>query len=69
MLIINFLHVSAGIPLLDICGLQLCIRGALDSVGNGFEIIFLLVHPEDSSSVINSVKRRSVVWRSSVDVN
>ena len=56
MLIIKFDHMTAGVPLLDVCGLSLCIRGVLEGFRNGFEKIFLLIHPQDLASVGNLFK-------------
>ena len=47
MLLIHFHHVPPGVPFLEVCGLSLGVRAALEGVKNRFERILLLVHPVD----------------------
>lgn len=56
MLIINFSHVPAGVPLFMVCGLPLSIRAALEGIRSGFKYISLLVQPEDLVTVVNLFK-------------
>lgn len=56
MLLIKFDHLSAGVPLFDVGGLPLCIRGALEGFKAGFENIAILVQTPDLGSVVNLFK-------------
>lgn len=47
MLLLNYLHAPKGVPLLDVCGLQLSVRAALTGAKDGFADIILLVHGDD----------------------
>jgi len=50
MLILNYLHVPAAVPLFPVCGLPLCCRAALEGRKNHQKVV-LLVHRQDLPAV------------------